>query len=52
MTRQQANFFILNKIAKAIDEYPDLRFHQLLINMDILMYEPHDTSNILLYRIN
>ena len=35
MTRQEANRIILAKIAKEIEQSPDLRFHQILINMNI-----------------
>lgn len=35
MNRQEANREILNELSKAVEKYPDLRFHQLLYNMDV-----------------
>ena len=36
--RQASNMLILNKISEYIEKYPDLRFGQLLINLEILQY--------------
>ena len=33
MTRQEANRKILDLVGKAIEEFPDWRFHQILQNM-------------------
>ncbi len=33
MTRQEANRKILELVGKAIEEFPDWRFHQILQNM-------------------
>jgi hypothetical protein len=35
MSRQEANRKIVEELSKAIEKYPDLRFHQLLYNMDV-----------------
>jgi hypothetical protein len=40
MSRQEANRKIVEELSKAIDKYPDLRFHQLLYNMDIQVPVP------------
>ena len=40
MTRQEANRKIVELVAKAVEEFPDWRFHQILQNMGI--EEPHD----------
>ena len=36
--RQASNMLILNKLSEYIEKYPDLRFGQLLINLEILQY--------------
>ena len=46
MTRQQANLFILNKIVKMAEKFPDLNFHRLLTNMNVLVYEAMNTNHI------
>lgn len=49
MTRQEANKEIINNILKAIDKYPDMRFHQLLFALrlnegtDLFYEESADT---------
>lgn len=35
MNRQEANRVILKKITEMVEAAPDLRFHQILINMDV-----------------
>jgi len=35
MTRQEANYHILEKIKKAVDIHKDWRFHQILQNIGI-----------------
>ncbi len=35
MNRQEANRLILQQISNMIEGAPDLRFHQILVNMDI-----------------
>ena len=35
MTRQEANRQILELVGKAVEEFPDWRFHQILQNMGI-----------------
>jgi hypothetical protein len=35
MSRQEANRKIVEELSKAVEKYPDLRFHQLLYNMDV-----------------
>ena len=40
MERQKYNRLILETLSKLIEKYPDLRFGQLLVNCDIIKYEP------------
>jgi len=40
MSRQEANRKIVEELSKAIEKYPDLRFHQLLYNMDVQVPVP------------
>jgi len=40
MTRQEYNRKILNKLFELVEKYPDLRFGQILVNCDIIRYEP------------
>jgi hypothetical protein len=35
MNRQEANRKILEKISAAIEDFPDLRFHQILNSLDV-----------------
>jgi hypothetical protein len=35
MTRQAANYEILNKLYAIVEKHPDWRFHQILQNLDI-----------------
>lgn len=39
MTRQEANIKILKHIEEVVNEYPDLRFGQILANLGIVEYE-------------
>lgn len=39
MTRQEANIKILKYIEEMVNEYPDLRFGQILANLGIIEYE-------------
>lgn len=39
MTRQAANYEILNKLYAAVEQHPDWRFHQILQNLNISL--PH-----------
>ena len=36
--RQASNMLILNKLSEYIEKYPDIRFGQLLISLEILQY--------------
>ena len=36
--RQASNMLILNKLSEYIEKYPDIRFRQLLISLEILQY--------------
>lgn len=36
MTRQEANFQILNMLGTIIGKYPDIRFGQALVDLDII----------------
>ena len=40
MERQKYNKLILERLSKLVDKYPDLRFGQILVNCDIIKYEP------------
>lgn len=40
MERQKYNKLILETISKLVEKYPDLRFGQILVNCDIIKYEP------------
>ena len=40
MERQKYNRLILETLFKLVDKYPDLRFGQLLVNCEIIKYEP------------
>jgi hypothetical protein len=40
MNRQDANRKIVEEISKAVEKYPDLRFHQLLYNIDVQIPVP------------
>jgi hypothetical protein len=40
MERQKYNKLILETLSKLINKYPDLRFGQILVNCDIIKYEP------------
>lgn len=37
MTRQEANKKILEKLAKMVEEHPDWRFGQILMNANVLI---------------
>ena len=40
MSRQEYNRKIVTELSKAIEKYPDLRFHQLLYNIDVQVPVP------------
>ena len=40
MERQKYNKLILETLSKLIDKYPDLRFGQILVDCEIIKYEP------------
>ena len=40
MERQKYNKLILETLSKLVEKYPDLRFGQILVNCDIIKYEP------------
>ena len=40
MSRQVSNRKIIEELSKAIEKYPDLRFHQLLYNMNVQIPVP------------
>lgn len=54
MTRKECNSVILGIIADAIKEYPDMRFGQILANLNIIQYEQntYDDSFITLDPFN
>jgi len=45
MNRQEANREILNELQKAVEKHPQLRFHQLLYNMDVQISVPKLDKN-------
>lgn len=45
MSRQETNRKIVEEISKAVEKYPDLRFHQLLYNMDVQVPVPEMDEN-------
>ena len=40
MTRKQANRAILLELYNLVEKYPDLRFGQILVDCEIIKYEP------------
>ena len=40
MERQKYNKLILERLSKLVDKYPYLRFGQILVNCEIIKYEP------------
>ena len=40
MERQKYNKLILETLSKLVKKHPDLRFGQILVNCDIIKYEP------------
>lgn len=40
MNRLMFNRAIINKLSELVESYPDFRFGQLLVNCDIIQYEP------------
>lgn len=45
MTRQEANLEILKHLHDVVNEYPDWRFHQLLVNTDVMQSPVVDLFN-------
>ena len=41
MSRLLYNKAIINKLSELIDKFPEQRFGQLLVNSDIIQYEPN-----------
>ena len=41
MSRLLYNKAIINKLSELIDKFPEQRFGQLLVNTDIIQYEPN-----------
>ena len=39
MERQKYNRLILEKLSKLVEKYPDLRFVQILVNCNIIVYK-------------
>lgn len=39
MERQKFNRKIISKLTELVEKYPDLRFGQLLVNADIIIYK-------------
>lgn len=44
MTRLNANREIVKTLAALVECYPDMRFHQLLANLDVTKYDPHSSG--------
>ena len=40
MERQKYNRLILERLSKLVKKHPDLRFGQILVDCDIIKYEP------------
>ena len=40
MERQKYNRLILETLSKLVDKHPDLRFGQILVDCEIIKYEP------------
>ena len=40
MSRQECNKKILTKLCELVEKYPELRFGQLLVDCEIIKYEP------------
>ena len=40
MERQKYNKLILETLSKLVEKHPDLRFGQILVDCDIIRYEP------------
>ena len=40
MNRQKYNRLIIETLSKLVEKYPDLRFGQILVDCDIIKYEP------------
>jgi len=45
MSQQEANKKIIQELSKAVDKYPDIRFHQLLYNLNIQISVPELDEN-------
>lgn len=45
MSRLLYNKAIINKLSELIDKFPEQRFGQLLVNSDIIQYEPDISLN-------
>ena len=42
MNRQEYNKLIIEKLSELVEEYPDMRFGQLLVNCEIIRVIPSD----------
>ena len=42
MSRQECNKLIIEKLSELVEEYPDMRFGQLLVNCEIIRVIPSD----------
>lgn len=53
MNRLESNKKILSILKEKVEEYPDLRFIQLLMNLDVIDHEDrfYEESNITLKRL-
>ncbi len=49
MTRQEANNEILQRLALEIVRYPDLRFSQILVNLNIVEKATYSNINVNLW---
>lgn len=50
-SRQKANMEIIEILTKYFEKYPDIRFGQALINLDILHYKNSKYENIDSYNV-
>ena len=48
MSRKLYNVAIIRKLSKLVDEYPDLRFGQILVNSDIIELVPNYNNSAMI----
>lgn len=48
MSRLLYNKAIIDKLSELVDKFPEQRFGQLLVNSDIIQYEPDEREDVLI----